>query len=112
MCKHTIGKYKLASGKKVSDLTTLFTNCRSVANFIKTFIKTGEKHVGIVLRTQQTRFKQAVNFKFCLILNHKNVLQGTVMVERIVRQLAQAIENLTRNVLKTILTANKVKELI
>ena len=34
------------------------------------------------------------------------------MVERIVRQLAQASENLTGNVLKTILTANKVKELI
>ena len=34
------------------------------------------------------------------------------MVERIVRQLAQANENLTGNVLKTILTANKVKELI
>ena len=34
------------------------------------------------------------------------------MVERIVRQLAQAKENLTENVLKTILTANKVKELI
>ena len=34
------------------------------------------------------------------------------MVERIVRQLAQANENLTRNVLKTFLTANKVKELI
>ena len=34
------------------------------------------------------------------------------MVERIVRQLAQANENLTENVLKTILTANKVKELI
>ena len=32
------------------------------------------------------------------------------MVERIVRQLAQANENLTGNVLKTILTANKVKE--
>ena len=34
------------------------------------------------------------------------------MVERIVRQLAQANENLTENVLKTILIANKVKELI
>ena len=34
------------------------------------------------------------------------------MVERIVRQLAQANENLTENVLKTILTVNKVKELI
>ena len=34
------------------------------------------------------------------------------MVERIVRQLAQANENFTGNVLKTILTANKVKELI
>ena len=34
------------------------------------------------------------------------------MVERIVCQLAQANENLTENVLKTILTANKVKELI
>ena len=34
------------------------------------------------------------------------------MVERIVRQLAQANENLTENVLKTILTANKLKELI
>ena len=33
------------------------------------------------------------------------------MVERIVRQLAQANENLTGNVLKTILRANKVKEL-
>ena len=32
------------------------------------------------------------------------------MVERIVRQLAQANENLTGNVLKPILTANKVKE--
>ena len=31
------------------------------------------------------------------------------MVERIVRQLAQANENLKGNVLKTILTANKVK---
>ena len=34
------------------------------------------------------------------------------MVERIVHQLAQANENLTGNVLKTILTANKVKEKI
>ena len=34
------------------------------------------------------------------------------MIERIVRQLAQVNENLTENVLKTILTANKVKELI
>ena len=34
------------------------------------------------------------------------------MIERIVRQLPQANENLTENVLKTILTANKVKELI
>ena len=34
------------------------------------------------------------------------------MVERIVRQLAQANENLTGNVLKTILTANKVREQI
>ena len=33
------------------------------------------------------------------------------MVERNVRQLAQANENLTENVLKTNLTANKVKEL-
>ena len=34
------------------------------------------------------------------------------MVERIVRQLTQANKNLTGNVLKTILTANKVKEQI
>ena len=34
------------------------------------------------------------------------------MVERIVRQLAQANENLTGDVLKTILTAEKVKEQI
>ena len=34
------------------------------------------------------------------------------MVERIARQLAQANENLTANVLKTILTASKVKEQI
>ena len=34
------------------------------------------------------------------------------MVERIVRQLAQANENLKGIVLKTILTANKVKEQI
>ena len=34
------------------------------------------------------------------------------MVERIVRRLAQANENLTENFLKTILTANKVKEQI
>ena len=34
------------------------------------------------------------------------------MVERIVRQLAAAIENLTGNVLKTILAANIVKEQI
>ena len=34
------------------------------------------------------------------------------MVERIVCQLAQANENLTGNVLKTVLTASKVKELL
>ena len=34
------------------------------------------------------------------------------MVERIVRQLAQANENLTGSVLKTILVANKAKEQI
>ena len=34
------------------------------------------------------------------------------MIERIVRQLAQANENLTGNVVKTILTAKKVKEQI
>ena len=34
------------------------------------------------------------------------------MVKRIVRQLAPANENLTGNVLKTILTANKVEEQI
>ena len=34
------------------------------------------------------------------------------MVERIVRQLAQANQNFTGNVLKTISTANKVKERI
>ena len=34
------------------------------------------------------------------------------MVERIVRHLALANENLTGNVLKTILTANEVKEQI
>ena len=34
------------------------------------------------------------------------------MVERIVRQLPPANENLTGNVLETILTANKVKEQI
>ena len=34
------------------------------------------------------------------------------MVERIVRQLAQANENLNGNVLKKILSANKVKEQI
>ena len=41
-------------------------------------------------------------------MNHKNKSQGTD--EKIVRQLAPANENLTENVLKTILTANKVKE--
>ena len=45
-------------------------------------------------------------------MNHKNKSQGTNMVERIVRLLAPANENLTGNVLKTILTANKVKEQI
>ena len=34
------------------------------------------------------------------------------MVERIVRQLVQANQNLKRNFLKTILTENKVKEQI
>ena len=34
------------------------------------------------------------------------------MVKRIVRQLAQANENITANALKLILTANKVKEQI
>ena len=43
-------------------------------------------------------------------MNHKNKSQGTD--EKIVRQLAPANENLTGNVLKTILTANKVKEQI
>ena len=41
-------------------------------------------------------------------MNHKNKSQATD--EKIVRQLASANENLTGNVLKTILTANKVKE--
>ena len=46
-------------------------------------------------------------------MNHKNKSQGTDMVEKIVRQLAPGNENLTGNVLlKTILTANKVKEQI
>ena len=45
-------------------------------------------------------------------MNHKNKSQGTDMVERIVRQLAAASENLTGNVLKTILAANNVKEQI
>ena len=39
-------------------------------------------------------------------MNHKNKSQGTD--ERIVRHLAQANENLTGNVLKTILTASRV----
>ena len=43
---------------------------------------------------------------------HKNKLQSTDVVERVVRQLAEASDNLTGNVLKTILTANKVKEQI
>ena len=34
------------------------------------------------------------------------------MIESVVRQVAQANENFTGNVLKTILTANKVKEQI
>ena len=45
-------------------------------------------------------------------MNHKNRSQGTDMVERIVRQLAPANENLTGNVLKTILAADKIKEQI
>ena len=43
-------------------------------------------------------------------MNHKNKSQGTD--EKIVRQLAPANKNLTGNVLKTILTANEVKEQI
>ena len=43
-------------------------------------------------------------------MNNKNKSQGTD--EKIVRQLAPANENLKENVLKTILTANKVKERI
>ena len=45
-------------------------------------------------------------------MNHKSISQGTEMVERIVRQLAPANENLTGNVLKTIMAANNVKEQI
>ena len=41
--------------------------------------------------------KQAVNFKFCVIVYYKNELQGIDMFERIVRQLAQANKNLTGN---------------
>ena len=33
---------------------------------------------------------------------HKNILQDSDKIERIVRQLAQANENLTGNILKTI----------
>ena len=43
-------------------------------------------------------------------MNHKSKSQGTD--EKVVCQLAPANENLTGNVLKTILTANKVKEQI
>ena len=54
----------MASCKNVSDLTTLFINCRSVAKrFYKNLHKNRMKNFGIVLRTQQTQFKQAVNFK-------------------------------------------------
>ena len=43
-------------------------------------------------------------------MNHKNKSQGTD--KKIVCQLAPANENLTGNVLETILTAKKVKEQI
>ena len=79
--------------------------------FYKNLQENRTKNIGIVLRTQQTRFKQAVNLNFCVILYHKNILQGTEW-HVIFRQLAQANENLTGNVLKVILTANKVKEQI
>ena len=46
------------------------------------------------------------------MVSHENKSQGTDMVEGIVRLSAQANENLTGNFLKTILTANKVKEQI
>ena len=94
----------MASCKKVSDLTTLFINCRSVAKrFYKNLHKNRTKNFGIVLR---------IHNKPDLILYHKNILHGNDMVERIVRQLAQANENFTGSVLRTILTANKLKELI
>ena len=45
-----------------------------------------------------------------IIENYENKSQSTNMVDRIVRQLARANENLTGNVLKTILTISKIKE--
>ena len=71
MCKHTFGKYKFWYWKvwndlvQESDLTTLFIKCRSVAErFYKNLQKNRTKNFGIVLQTQQTRFKQALNVKF------------------------------------------------
>ena len=58
------------------------------------------------------RLLATVIVAICVIVYYKNKSQNTDMVERIVCQLAQANENLTGNVLETILTANKVKEQI
>ena len=53
----------MASYKKVSNLTTLQITGRWLNDFIKPS-KDWTKNIGIVLRIPQTRFKQAVNFKF------------------------------------------------
>ena len=45
-------------------------------------------------------------------LNNKNESQDILFSRELLASIAQANENLTRNVLKTILTANKVKEQI
>ena len=64
----TFGTYCISFDKclvKECDLTTLFIKCRSLAErFYENLQKNWTKNFRIVLQTQQTRFKQALNFKF------------------------------------------------
>ena len=92
--------------KKVSDLIALFRNCRLAAKRFKTFINAKSE---LCYEVDKPDSNKQQTSSFCVIVHHiKNKSQGSDMVESIVRLLAQTNENLTWNVLKRILTANKI----
>ena len=89
----------------MSHLTALFINYRT---------KIGRKNSEMCYELDKADSNKQYTSSFSVIVHHKNESQGTDILfwRELLASIAQANENLTRNVLKTILTANKVKEQI